>query len=260
MPAPPIITPTIPFGGRRARRGYRVKSGADGIKLTPRPRNQADARDHLGHRDRRTGRTPGPVPVSTTRLAEDQYRGGGEEVGRAYLLHFAATALMPSPEIAKVATTKASKRDPVPARCWPRMPNTMSSTVSRAYAPVTALIISQPRPDDPDGEPGGRLPLCPEPTARDSAIPGAPPRLPAIPSARPGRRRGPARRPRRRGPAKFSWYATTRLAPIVSSSTLMLAPDPGREKLAGPGGALAGRAPARCHVFPGRLRSRRSCS
>jgi hypothetical protein len=45
---------------------------------------------------------------------------------------------------------------------------------------VTALIVSQPQRATQISEPGSRFPRCPK-TARDSAMPGAPPRLPAMP-------------------------------------------------------------------------------
>lgn len=59
------------------------------------------------------------------------------------------------------------------------MPKQMSSTVRSAYAPVTALIVSQPQRAIQISEPGSRLPRWPK-TERDRAIPGAPPRLPAM--------------------------------------------------------------------------------
>ncbi len=116
------------------------------------------------------------------------------------------------------------------------MSNRMSRTVSTAYAPVTALIVSQPAITQ-ISEPGGGVAARPDRAGQGHA--GAPPRLPAMPM-RPTRPYGTigAAIATTRACQKLSLYATTRLAPIVSSSTLMLAATHVGKELAGLGGAL----------------------
>lgn len=88
---------------------------------------------------------------------------------------------------------------------------------------MTALIVSQPQRATQISVPGKRLPRWPK-TARESAIPGAPPRFPAteisptMPYETTGAARATVSTCQRFRPLK-----TIRPAPIVSSSTLMFA-------------------------------------
>lgn len=129
---------------------------------------------------------------------------------------------MPSPDTANVAPTKstsATAATGVPART----PPTSSTSVSSAYAPVTALTVSHPQRAAQISAPGSRLPRCPK-TARDSAMPGAPPRLPATGTS-------PTTPYETTGAVTattstcqtFSPCSTTRPAPRVRSRTVMLA-------------------------------------
>lgn len=169
---------------------------------------------------------PAPCPktsaqsVSTTRRASTRTEKAPKSQA-AQVAHL-CTALMPRPEIAKLATTKSSSVttiSAVPLRTSKRMSRTLSS----AYAPVTALIVSQPQRATQISAPGSRLPRCPN-TARDSAMPGAPPRLPAIPISptKPYDTIG-AVTPTTRICQKPRPYETDRPAPMVRSRTLMLA-------------------------------------
>lgn len=103
---------------------------------------------------------------------------------------------------------------------------------------MTALIVSQPHRATQISAPGNRLPRCPN-TALDSAMPGAPPRLPAmeISPTRPYDTRG-ATVATSSTCQMFSPLKTTSPAPMVSSSTLMLAATQGREELTDLAGTL----------------------
>ncbi|GAA3043114.1 hypothetical protein GCM10020000_22840 [Streptomyces olivoverticillatus] len=102
-------------------------------------------------------------------------------------------------------------------------PKSRSSTVSTAYAPVTALIVSQPNRATQRIAPGKRFPRTPN-VARESIAPGAPPHLPdtdRMPT-RP-KETTAAQAATTSACQKFRWLKTTSAAPMVSNSTLMLA-------------------------------------
>ncbi len=129
---------------------------------------------------------------------------------------------MPRPDTRKVQPTKSSRVTAIRAVFfW--TPNSRSSTVSMANAPLTALIVSQPQRATQIRAPGKRLPRWPN-TARERAMPGAPPRFPAIeirPTS-PYETTGAATATTSTC-QMLSLLKITRPAPMVSSSTLMLA-------------------------------------
>lgn len=88
---------------------------------------------------------------------------------------------------------------------------------------MTAFTVSQPQRTTHSRAPGKRLPRCPK-TALDSAIPGAPPRLPAT-DTRPTspKERTDAMTATASTCHTFSPLKTVSPAPTVSSSTVRLA-------------------------------------
>ncbi len=132
------------------------------------------------------------------------------------------SAPIPSPDTRNVPPTKSSSAR-TDGSTPGRTPDSRSTTVSRAYAPVTAFTASQPQRATQITAPGSRFPRCPN-TARDSAMPGAPPRFPAIETS-------PTIPYDTTGAAaattstcqKFSPCSTTRPAPMVRSRTEMFA-------------------------------------
>ncbi len=232
-----------------------MKSGADGIQLTP-PAAIMPMPVITAAVEPALWSITFDQSVFATRTAQDQHREDAEEIRRVRVAP--CTAVMPSPEIAKVATTNAGSVT-MSSTLFALMPNRMSRMVSIAYAPVTALIVSQPQRAIQISEPGSGLPRCLK-TARDSAMPGAAPPTAAMPI-----------RPTR--PADTTGAATGRRpAPLArcSGGTPLMArahrqqqhadvrADQVGEQLPGLGGAR-GRGPVR-YRGPRRLRPRRFCS